>query len=502
MLKALLTSACLGAAAAATPPHIVFFLVDDWGWNDVGYHRAENNCSSREIQTPNIDSLVQQGVELDRHYVFKFCSPTRSSLQSGRLPVHVNDLNAAMTINNPKDPVSGFAGIPRNMTGMAEVMKRGGYATHMVGKWDAGMATVDHTPQGRGYDTSLNYFSHANDYYTYHDYCNKTIADLWNTDDGAGKIADGSYEEILFFNRVKETLEAHDPATPLFLFYAFHIVHAPLEVPQAYLDKFSFITDSETRQKYHAMVYYMDEVVGNVTAILRSKGMWDNTLIVSSADNGGPVYPGGGANNYPLKGGKMNVWEGGVRVNAYASGGLIPAGVRGTKLDQYIHGADWYATFARLAGQDPTDHRAAAAGLPPIDSLDVWPVVSGQVATSPRTEIHHTANSITVGDWKIVTGEEAQDGWEGPVYPNGTKPQGGIPGVKHCGAGCLFNVKEDPHEHEEVSSLYPDKLAELQAALAKANQTLFNPDRGLNNPAACELAASKYGGFVGPFVFP
>ena len=68
-----------------------------------------------------------------------------------------------MTIYNPKDPVSGFAGIPRNMTGMAEHMKAGGYATHQTGKWDAGMATPEHTPQGRGYDTSLGYFHHAND---------------------------------------------------------------------------------------------------------------------------------------------------------------------------------------------------------------------------------------------------------------------------------------------------------------------------------------------------
>jgi len=91
----------------------------------------------------------------DRAYSFQFCSPTRSSLQSGRYPSHVNDKNADVTAYNPADPVSGFAAIPRNMTGIASKLKAAGYMTHQVGKWDAGMATWDHTPHGRGYDTSL-----------------------------------------------------------------------------------------------------------------------------------------------------------------------------------------------------------------------------------------------------------------------------------------------------------------------------------------------------------
>ena len=95
--------------------------------------------------------------------VYKYCSPTRSAIQSGRNPYHVNPLNAGPEIYNPADPVSGMAAIPRNMTGMAMKMSAGGYSTHMFGKWDAGMATPDHTPHGRGYSTSLHYFHHCND---------------------------------------------------------------------------------------------------------------------------------------------------------------------------------------------------------------------------------------------------------------------------------------------------------------------------------------------------
>ena len=125
------------------------------------YHRSS---SSEEIVTPNIDNLVKEGLELDQHYIFKFCCPTRSSFLTGRVPIPVDDSGNTEEWHNPNDPISGFSGIPRNMTGIGTKMKDGGYATHMVGKWNAGMATPDHTPQGRGFDTSLNYFHHANSF--------------------------------------------------------------------------------------------------------------------------------------------------------------------------------------------------------------------------------------------------------------------------------------------------------------------------------------------------
>lgn len=106
------------------------------GLDSVG--RIRGYCSGLlrlyfQIDTPNFESLVKRGLLLNRHYVYTFCSPTRSSLISGRLPVHVNDVNLDPTFYNPEDPVSGYAAIPRNMTGIAEKMKMGGYKTHQVG---------------------------------------------------------------------------------------------------------------------------------------------------------------------------------------------------------------------------------------------------------------------------------------------------------------------------------------------------------------------------------
>ena len=119
-------------AAAAKQPHIVMILADDYGWANFGKHATPEQA--KEVVTPNLDSLVDAGVLLDRHYAFKICSPSRTSLQSGRLPVHVNVANTEPESVNRDDPVSGYAGMPVNMTGVAEKMREAGYATHMTGK--------------------------------------------------------------------------------------------------------------------------------------------------------------------------------------------------------------------------------------------------------------------------------------------------------------------------------------------------------------------------------
>lgn len=293
-------AASAGSAAASPPtPHILYILIDDWGWNAVGWHTA----NATEIVTPNLDALHSEGLELDRLYAYKFCSPTRSALQTGRNPIHVNAFNGAIGAFNPEDAVGGFEGIPRNMTGVAAKLKQAGYATHMAGKWHIGAATPDHTPLGRGYDTSLCYFDGFNDYWgqQWIQSCagstNVQLTDLW---DGAGPAvgqnnswacsaanhSDGGcvFEDDLFTQRLLDTLDGHDPAVPLFFFFAPHSVHAPQEAPQAYFDKFSFI-EWPPRQRYAGQVNYIDTMIGAVVEKLKAKGMYDSTLIVVTADS-------------------------------------------------------------------------------------------------------------------------------------------------------------------------------------------------------------------------
>ena len=122
------------SAKPSPPPHILFLLVDDLGWGNIGYHvKSSALRRQQEVQTPVMDRLAKvEGLELNRHYVHHSCSGTRVSLQSGRFPVHVQT-----TLKNPEDPSSGM---PRNLTGFAEYLQQNKtYATHYVGKWDNGM---------------------------------------------------------------------------------------------------------------------------------------------------------------------------------------------------------------------------------------------------------------------------------------------------------------------------------------------------------------------------
>ncbi len=378
------------------PPDHVTAGSQDFGWSNAGWHRAPGTDHSHEVQTPSMDELVRVGIELDRHYVYQFCSPTRCAIQTGRNPLQVNPLNLEPNVANPEDPVGGFAGIARNFTAIGTKMAAAGYRTHFAGKWDAGMATRDHTPRGRGYHTSLHYFHHDNSYWDQHyadesDSCASvdplpnghpvdkpgsvgTVVDLWRAaDDGtegpahgynnscdgrfpsnmgdrqkydqgttedysdwpqdfysfvtgtgcspgplAAAMPDGGYivshsgfEDALFEAEVTRVIDQHAVAgnvsTPLFLFWAPHAVHSPLQVPAKYLHRFDSIgpTDNRNhaRQIYHAMVGFVDDAVGNVTDRLRTAGLWDETLIVMCSDNGGPIYQNGtsGANNFPLR---------------------------------------------------------------------------------------------------------------------------------------------------------------------------------------------------------
>lgn len=199
----------------------------------------------------------------------------------------------------------------------------------------------------------------------------------------------------------------------------------------------------------------------------------------------------------------MQDWEGGVRVNGFVSGGFIstqaPSRV-GSRLEGLVHVCDWYATFTALAGASVTDARAQRAGLPPPDSLNLWPYLSGKVEVSPRSGFHMSKNAILDGHLKLLTGDVKHACWAGPHFPNGT----GDPTcneVARCGdGGCLYDVFADPGEYVDLAAdpAHAADLARLQKLLGSANTKLFSPDRGAPDTRACQQVV-KNGGFWAPF---
>ena len=342
----------------------------------------------------------------------------------------------------------------------------------------------------------------------------RTLNNSWAC--SQARQANCTYVDDLFLRRVLDVIEAHDPATPLFLSWTPHGVHTPLEVPQSYLDKFAFIDDVR-RRTYAAMVNHLDDTIGAVAAALKAKGMWDNLLWLGSADNGGPIYNNGsaGANNFPLRGGKGANFEGGVRVNAWATGGLIPAAQRGRKEPGLLAAWDFYATFCALAGVDPTDHRAAAAGLPPVDSFNLWPLISGANSTSPRAELAlgsaglyspwdgSTGRAAVQGliqmPYKLLIGDLGENIWQSPVYPNSSTSWPDTPFSCGDAPGCLFDLESDPYEYTNIARAQPDVAARLRARIAQLQEGVYDPYRGGDDGAACEAAITRYGGFWGPF---
>lgn len=284
-----------------------------------------------------------------------------------------------------------------------------------------------------------------------------------------------------------------------------------------------------------AMVNFLDDQLANITTTMKDLGMWDNTLMVLSSDNGGYVkdpngvcnytdssFPGtsdatdwghgtachngeAGASNYPLRGGKYSMFEGGIRVNAFMSGGFVPDVVRGTKQEEMIHIADWYRTLAEgIAGVDPTDSQAQASGLPPIDSLNMWPLLSGQNSDNPREEagIIVDERMLVKGRWKYIKGGEemAEAAWGGLEYPNETTVTDPISAhsFKCPSQGCLYDVISDPSEMNEVSAENPDVVETMRAELELQAASIWATSH--KKDPACNVAAhSLYGGYYGPW---
>nr|XP_054923215.1 arylsulfatase B-like [Dermacentor andersoni] len=314
--------------SSKSPPHVVFILADDLGWGDVSFH------GSPQIPTPNIDALASTGVVLNNYYVQPTCSPSRGALLSGRYCIHIAQVPTTGGVPGP-EPTPEFAGgarssfrvsgfqdsplLPRQLGGlpldikiMPEYFKELGYEPHIVGKWHLGYYSFNYTPTYRGFDSFLGMHVGPTDYYT------------------------------------------HVLKWPLFLYLAHQATHGgvgpePIEAPRENVAKFPYI-DEDDRKVYAGMTDALDQSVGIILEALEEASMLRDTIIVFSSDNGGaPTGPiSNRGMNWPLRGAKGTLWEGGIRAAAFLwTAELLQ---RRRVSHQLMHVTDWLPTLYSAAG--------------------------------------------------------------------------------------------------------------------------------------------------------
>ncbi|CAN7995793.1 unnamed protein product, partial [Ixodes hexagonus] len=464
------------------------------GWGDVSFH------GSRQIPTPNIDILAGDGLTLHHYYVQSSGSATRSALMTGLYPIHTGMQDDEIGNSEPW-------GLPLKFKILPEHFKDLGYATYAIGKvyWVIFPFTTIFSGciQHPGHVTQVlregDGLSHEK--YT----LNRKVVSTWGLDLREDlRVASnraGQYSTDLFTDKATSIINNHNTSKPLLLYLAHQAVHVgnayhPLEAPSSYVKKFQYIKDLR-RRIFAGMVAALDQSVGDVFLALQKKGILEDTVVLVTSDGGGAAggVDQGVGSNWPLRGTKRTLWEGGVR----AVGLLWSAKLsKGRLAGQLIHVTDWLPTLYSAAGGDITD-------LGAIDGKDLWTVLVDD-RPSPRTELLYNIDyrwklaAIRVGPYKLVLGASASDtydDWYEPVEPDAASPEMesatsrkalysgcaahkalwalGRPGrvgwtddvlQVECGMRpnnanatcrpkskpCLFNVEKDPCEYRNIAS--------------------------------------------------
>ncbi|MDW5289755.1 sulfatase [Formosa sp. PL04] len=419
-------------------PNIVFIVVDDLGYSDVGYMKHKKG-----MVTPNIDHLVQTGMLFtDAYASAPVCSPTRASLVTGKSPATLK-----MTCHIPGVSMKEYLEkrnkgkflkeayfldhLPQDEITIAQVLKAEGYATGYIGKWHLGgegsIYTEDgivnplYNPDQYGFDVNIGGCAYGQPKSYFSPYKNGTLTDGENGEYLTDRLGD---EAVNFIEANKDK--------PFFLNLATYTVHTPLTAPKDFKEKH----DGDT---YLAMIEKLDENVGKVINTLDSLGILQNTMIIFYSDNGGLW------GNAPLKGKKGTLLEGGIRVPLIIS---YPKKIEaGSVSSSPVTSIDFFPTFLELAGGSVSEQTQ-------LEGQSLWPVLTQQTTDLDRALYwhfpHHRNEGLSMGaairkgDWKYIYEFETQEEY-------------------------LYNLKENIGESQNVIDTYPEK-AKLLASELKAWQ--------------------------------
>ncbi|MGB0766832.1 MAG: sulfatase [Phycisphaeraceae bacterium] len=447
------------------PMNVVFFLVDDYGWKDVGYN------GSTFYETPNIDKLAATGMAFtDGYAACPVCSPTRAAIMSGKYPHRLNttdffggpqgsDVLKAIQdgkknrfTQRPLIPADYIPQLPLEEVTIAEALKEEGYATFFAGKWHLGHLDKGFGPTKQGFDINRGGFRGGGPYEGGKYFA--PFPQMPNMQDAKK----GEHLPAVLARHTSEFISANKDR-PFLAYLSFYSVHTPLmgrpDLVEYYKKKRERIAgekdvfgkepprnvrESQDHAVYAAMVHAMDEAVGQVLDTLEKEGIADNTLVIFTADNGGlSTSEGSPTSNLPLRAGKGWLYEGGIREPTIIRWpGLTQPG---SQSSVPVTSTDYYPTILAAAKADPKPEQH-------VDGLSLVPVLSGQAAALDREALYwhypHYGNQggtpgsvIRMGDHKLIK-------W----YTPGKEPE-------------LYNLKTDLSEATNLAETKPQLKQKL-----------------------------------------
>jgi len=434
-----------GPLFATEKPNILFILADDLGWSDLGCYGADLH------ETPNLDRLASQSVRFTHAYAMSVCSPTRSSIMTGKhaARLHITIWREGALSAPPQKkviPPKPVADLPLEETTIAEALKAAGYLTFHVGKWHLGDAS--HYPETQGFDINIGgtQWGAPNTYF--YPFSGDNVFGDFRYVPGLGVGKPGDYLTDRFTD---EALKLIDMAgkRPFYLNLCFHNPHTPIEAKPHLVDYYTRKLQPGMHHQnpvYAAMIHTLDENIGRIMARLEERGLADHTLLVFNSDNGGFIndyQKRKVTDNYPLRSGKGSLYEGGVRVPLMVRWpGVTP---KGAVCSEPVICTDYFRTIAEAAGLPES-----ALGGSGIDGVSLVPLLNDPKAKLARDALffHYPhyyatttpANAVRAGGWKLLE-----------YFEDGRRE--------------LFNLKTDPSEQTDLAAREPGRVAELHARL-------------------------------------
>jgi arylsulfatase A-like enzyme len=450
LLSTISPTSPLKAETASGKPNIIIIVADDLGYGDLGFQ------GGKDIPTPNIDRLSQDGVRLTDGYVScPVCSPTRAGLATGRYQQRFgHEFNPGQAQTKDGKPV----GLPLTETTLASALKQAGYTTANVGKWHLGSAE-GYRPLERGFDEFYGFLGGAHPYVP----PGTEVAVQVNQQQRNNKQRAGNAQQPIFRGNKQVEFPRHltkafgDEAAafvkkekdkPFFLYLTFNAVHNPLQPDPEDVARFENISDPK-RRAYAGLLSGLDNAVGTVLQALRDSGQEQDTLVFFISDNGGPQQ-GNGSNNNPLTGDKGTVREGGIRVPFVVQWkGKLPAGATYSEPAISLDIAATAAAIggAKLGGEDRN-----------VDGVNLLPYLLGEVKGAPHESLYWRFGpqwAVRQGNYKLVKTADQN-------------PR-------------LFDVVADKAETKDLASSHPEIVAKLDKAYGQWNAELANPLWGRAN---------------------